>query len=237
MTDIPSNSVRFVKLHLRNYGIFLGSNELNFDRHRTLILGRCGTGKTTIVNALAHLGPAQGVKVHIHAKHPEMSVEVVTKGNRKLVNEYSSVIFLSCEFTELPMFNQKAPFTAILDHQNLEAVRTEAREIFQTVLHRKPWKLEPHKDLIPRTMAAGERVCLGYAFAFAIRKVLNLDLPVVLDSPYGRLDSEKRQAVRAFLKDQPCQQILLGSELEFDEEDKPHYVLDYTKGYSRARSQ
>lgn len=237
MTDIQSNSVRFVKLHLRNYGIFLGSNELNFDRHRTLILGRCGTGKTTIVNALAHLGPAQGVKAHIHAKHPEMSVEVVTKGNRKLVNEWRSVIFLSYEFTELPMFNQETPFTGILNHQCLEAVRTEAREIFQTVLHRKPWKLEPHKDLITRTMSAGERVCLGYAFAFAIRKVLNLDLPVVLDSPYGRLDSEKRQAVRAFLKDQPCQQILLGSELEFDEEDKPHHVLDYKKGYSRARSQ
>lgn len=236
MTDIQSNSVRFVKLHLRNYGIFSGSNELNFDRHRTLIVGSCGTGKTTIVNALAQLGPAKGVKANVHVKHPEMSVEVVTKGNRKLVNEYSSLIFLSEEI-ELSMFNQEAPFAGILNHQNLEAVRTEAREIFQTVLHRKPWKLEPHKDLITRTMATGERVCLGYAFAFAIRKVMNLDLPVVLDSPYGRLDSEKRQAVRAFLKDQPCQQILLGSELEFDEEDKPHYVLDYTKGYSRARSQ
>lgn len=237
MTDIPSNSVRFVKLHLRNYGIFLGSNEFNFDRHRTLIFGRCGTGKTTIVNALAQLGPTKGVKANIHAKNPEMSVEVVTKGNRNLVNEFSSVIFLSCEHTELPVFNQEAPFTGILNHENLEAVRTETREMFQTVMHQKPWKLEPYKDLILRTMAAGERVCLGYAFAFAIRKVLNLDLPVVMDSPYGRLDSEKRQAVRAFLKDQPCQQILLGSELEFDEEDKPHYVLDYTKGYSRVRSQ
>lgn len=237
MTDIPSNYVRFVKLHLRNYGIFLGSNEFNFDRHRTLILGRCGTGKTTIVNALAQLGLAQGVKAHIHAKHPEMSVEVVTKGNRKLVNEWNSVIFLSYEFTELAMFNQEALFTGILNHQYLETVRTEAREIFQTMLYRKPWKIESHKDLSPRTMAAGERACLGYAFAFAVRKVLNLDLPVVLDSPYGRIDSEKRQAVRAFLRDQPCQQILLGSELEFDEEDKPHYVLDYTKGYSRARSQ
>jgi energy-coupling factor transporter ATP-binding protein EcfA2 len=234
MTDIQSNSVCFVKLHIRNYGVFLDSNEINFDRHQTLILGKCGTGKTTIVNALVQLGPVKGVKGQTHAKHPEMSVEVMTKGNRKLVNEYSSVIALSFESTELPVFSEEAPFTSILNRENLEAVRTEARKIFQTMLYRKPWKIESHKDLSLFTMAAGERVCFGYAFAFAVRKVLNLDLPVVLDSPYGRIDSEKRKAVRAFLKDQPYQQILLGSELEFDDEDKPHYVLDYAKGYSRV---
>ena len=232
MVDIEFNSVHFIKLHLRNYGVFLGSNELNFDRHQTFILGRSGTGKTTIVNALAQLGPAQGVKANSHALNPEMSVEVVTKGNRKLVNEYGSVIFLSCESTELPMFNMDAPSTGILSRQNWEAVRDGAREIFRTMLHRKPWKIEPHKDLSPGTMAAGERVCLGYAYAFAVRKVLSLDLPVVLDSPYSRLDSQLRHAVRAFLQEQPYQQILLGVESEFDEEGKLDYVLDYINDYS-----
>jgi ABC-type glutathione transport system ATPase component len=231
MADIPSKSVRFVKLHLRDYGIFLGSNELNFDRHRTLIVGMGGTGKTTIVNALAHLGPVKGVKAHHDANHTEMTVEVTTKGNRNLVNEYSSSIFLCCEFPELPAFNQETP---ILSHQNLETVRAEARAIFHTLLSRKTGEREVHKDLNPGTMAAGERVCLGYAHAFAVRKVLNLDLPIVLDSPYSRLDSELRHGVRAFLKEQPYQQILLGHEFEFNEEDKPHYTLDYTKGYSRA---
>jgi ABC-type nitrate/sulfonate/bicarbonate transport system ATPase subunit len=219
MTDIPSNSVRFVKLHLNNYGIFLGSNELNFDHHRTLIVGMGGTGKTTIVNTLAQLGPATGVEANIHADPPEMSVEVVTKGNRNLIKEYSSVIFLSEELKELPMPDQ-------------EAIRTEAWETLQTMLHRKYWNVDTHKDFIPQTMAAGERVCFGYAYAFAVRKALNLDLPVVLDSPYTRLDSELRQRVSSFLKDQPCQQILLGGVSEFNEKDKPHYVLDYTKDYS-----
>jgi ABC-type thiamine transport system ATPase subunit len=219
MTDIQSNSVRFVKLHLRNYGIFLGSNDLNFDRHRTLIVGMNGTGKTTIVNALAQLGSVKGVKAHIRTKHSEMSVEVVTEGNRKLVNEYNSLIFLSEELRELPIPDQAA-------------VRTEAWETLQTMLHRKYWNIDTYKDFTPPTMAAGERVCFGYAYAFAVRKVLNLDLPVVLDSPYARLDSDLRQRVSAFLKDQPCQQILLGGESEFNEKDKPHYVLDYTKDYS-----
>ena len=31
----PSNSIRFVKLHLHNYGAFLGSHDFLFDQHRT----------------------------------------------------------------------------------------------------------------------------------------------------------------------------------------------------------
>ncbi len=231
MIDIPSNYVRFVKLHLRDYGIFSGSNELNFDRHRTLIIGMGGTGKTTIVNVLAALGPAKGVKANVDAENHEMSVGVVTKGNRKLVNEYGSLIFLPKEI-ELSMLSQEVPLAGILNDKQRKTVRDESREILQTVLCRNTRKIELHKDLNPWTMTAGERVCFGYAYVFALRKVLNLDLPVVLDSPYGRLDSEKRHAVCSFLKEQSCQQILLGSELEFDEEDKPHYVLDYQKCYS-----
>jgi energy-coupling factor transporter ATP-binding protein EcfA2 len=232
MTDIQSNSVRFVKLHLRDYGIFLGSNELNFDRHRTVIVGRGGTGKSTIVNALAKLGPVKGVKAHVHAENPEMSVEVMTEGNRNLVNEYSRLIFIDCEYNGLPIFGQENPFAGILNHQQWEPVRDEAREIFQAMLFHKPLKMESRKDFNLQTMAAGERICLYYAYTFAFRRVMNLDLPIVLDSPYDRLNTEHRSAVRAFLKEQPCQQILLGSEYQFDKEDKPRYMLDYTKDYS-----
>jgi hypothetical protein len=69
-------------------------------------------------------------------------------------------------------------------------------------------------------MSIGERVCLGYAYAFAIRKVLNLGLPIVFDSPYRVLDARLRKGVQTFLKKQACQQILLGIESEFLKEDK-----------------
>jgi predicted PP-loop superfamily ATPase len=102
------------------------------------------------------------------------------------------------------------------------------------MLSRKTWKIEAHKDLNPNTMAAGERICLGYAYSFAVRKVLNLNLPAVFDAPYGRLDEELKQVIRAFVKEQPCQQVILGSVLEFGEQDKPDYILDYKDDYSRV---
>jgi ABC-type nitrate/sulfonate/bicarbonate transport system ATPase subunit len=162
-----------------------------------------------------------------------MSVEVFTEGNRDLIKKYSSVIFLPCKTTELLPFNKKKPVTDIINHQNSEAIKAEARKYLQTMLSRKLGIIESHKDLNPYIMAAGERICLNYAYAFAVRKVLNLDLPLVMDSPYGLLDDELRDSVHEFLKEQPYQQIMLGTENEFQEEDGPHYILDYRNGYSK----
>jgi len=225
MQELILNSVRFIKLYLRDYGVFLGSNEIDFDQKRTLIIGCGGTGKTTIFNALANLGPAIEVKPHFQAKSHEMSVEVVTEGNRNLIKEYSRLIFLDDESIYSNMFNNEDPFIDILDHQQLKAVKDEAREIFQTILYRTPWEIEAHKDLKFNAMAAGERICLGYAYTFAVRKVLNLDLPIVFDEPYARIDLLLKQKLNTFLQNQPCQQIILRHKDTHSKEDKTHYIL------------
>jgi len=70
MQEPYSNSVRFVKLRHKNYGVFLGSNEIHLDHQRTLIVGSGGTGKTIIVNVLANSALAKGMKPHFKAKSP-----------------------------------------------------------------------------------------------------------------------------------------------------------------------
>ena len=219
------NTVRFEKLSLHNYGIFHGSNDFVFNRQRTLIVGAGGTGKTTIMNALDNLGTAPGVKPYFGADSQETYVTVSTYGNPELVKKYGSVIFLGGEFRSS---DQEALFADVLDEQCRIAIKDEARTIFCTLLERKPWKLKAHRDLDSNMMAVGEMVCLSFAFAFAVRKALNLDLPVVLDNPYGCLDSKLTASVSAFLGQQECQQILLLSETEYAmiyEGNDVHYKL------------
>ncbi len=45
MTKTVFNSVRFVKIRLVDYGIFRGSNTIEFKKHQTLICGMGGTGR------------------------------------------------------------------------------------------------------------------------------------------------------------------------------------------------
>jgi hypothetical protein len=225
---VKLNSVRIEKLSLRDYGIFSDMNEIMFDSRRTLIIGGGGTGKTTIFNALVNLGPAKRITAHMHAEHPEMSVEVEISGNRTLIKDYRNIIFLNGESVCL--------FANSFYDQTLNTLEDETRAIFQTILHHKSHKIKMHRNLSPKLMAAGERSCLGYAVVFALRKIRDLDVPVVMESPYGLMDMETRTGFSEFLKNEPCQQILLGTETEFMEvEDKPHYLLEYSNGNSRVR--
>ncbi len=225
------NSVRFERMCLHNYGAFLGAKEFIFDEQRTLIIGRNGTGKTTIMKALANLGPAQGVKPHLGTNPPEMSVIVSTRGNRELVKKYESVIFFDGESLNemIESTYQEAVLADVLSDQHRNAIKDEEQIIFQAITKNKPWIIEAHRhrDQTIGGMPGSERICLGYSFVFAVRKVLNLNLPIVIDNPYGCIDSELRDGLHAFLRQQKCQQILLLNEFEYIEDgDDVHSQLD-----------
>jgi len=234
MNDLQSNAVLFVRMQLFDYCAFKGSNTIEFNRHRTMIIGDGGTGKTTIAQALAHLGPTNEIKANSLPKHSEMVAKVELQGDPQLIRKYGSIIFLDYESIRTLVNNQTFALAQIVERKKWNDVEDETRAIFAKLLFRKPLKIRVYQDLNVGLMSAGEKTSLGYAFVFAVRNVLNIDLPVVFDSPYGILDIELRQVLSAFLNEQSCQQILLGHREEFREEDKPHYTLDHTDGYSRV---
>jgi len=225
MQELHPNFVRFMKLSLNNYGVFKGSNVFVFDEHRTIITGAHGTGKTTIVNALANLGPVTGVERNIYSEVPEMSVDVVTTGDRNLIKSYKKLIFLDGHEPQMIMKNKEEVLSNILNNKDRVMIIDETKSIFRRLLVEKPHKIKLHSDLKPNLMAGGEHVCIGYAYIFAIRNVLGIDLPIVIDSPYGLLDPNLINGVREFLLEQSCQQILLSWDDEFTKEGEIQYNL------------
>ena len=219
------DTVRFEKISLDNYGIFQRSHDFVFNRQRTLIVGGDGTGRTTIMKALSNLGSLQELNSYPQAGSPEVSVNVSTSGNRKLVAKYGNLIFF--DSGEFARFGSSVLENTI-DDRNQDSIKDEVRSIFEALLQQKPWKIEEHTDLDPSSMAAGELICLGIAYRFAVRKILNLDLPVVFDGFYGSLDLELRNGVSAFLDHQECQQIFLLGESEYKcvfNKEEVHYTL------------
>jgi len=230
------NYLRFLKLRLRDYKIFGGLNDLQFNQHQTFIVGKGGTGKTIIVKTIENLGsPKIEQGTFTMRDQAVSSLVIVTKGNCDLIKKYRSFIFLNREsFENLAIYSHELKSGNSVPNRIQREIESKTRSIFQRILSFKPWKINLHSDYNVQVMAAGERICLNYAFIFAVREALELDVPVVFDSPYAMLDEELRQGMRNFLKAQPCQQILFGHECEFLDEEIPKYILVYVENHSHV---
>ena len=236
MKRTQSNYFRFVRLRLRGYKIFGSFNDFRFNQERTLIIGANGTGKTIIVEALESLGASRSTQpFRVVNSHGVSSVAVVTEGDCELIKKYRSLIFLNRESLEYLVTQRQDPVIKNMVPDSARGeVASKTREFFQSILSFKEGKLYTYRDLNPHIMAAGEKICFGFAFVFAVREALKLDIPVVLDSPYAMLDEVLRKGVRNFLESQSCQQILLGHECEFTEEEKPKYILVHVEDHSHV---
>lgn len=221
------NFFRYQKLRLHNYGIFRGDIEFVFDHQRTIIVGAGGTGKTTIVQALAKMGHVPSKRKNIHAIPGTMEVTFETLGNSRLAQEYSDIIFLNGE-DYASVLNGRGIFLLNSNAQVRQELKVLTRQYFLKMLRVKSSAAKAYEELQVTHMSAGERACLGLAHVFAIRKLFQVDLPLVLDSPYAPLDLRMTKGVIDFLKEQPCQQIILLSEHESVEEDAAAYRLPLT---------
>lgn len=209
--DIGSKAwARFKSVKLDDHKVFKGSNEIEFNRHMTVIAGPGGSGKTMIFNLLAAMGP-----------------EVETEGNREILRKYGRFFFIGPEKCEPGPGD--APWNCIPCGGHRFGAEVLARDMFSEMLALKPEKARLHSNLDPSIMAAGEERCLRYAETFAALQVIKMDLPVVIDSPFGMLDAELRRGVSAFLRRQPRQIVLLCLVSEFVVTEKPDYLLEVNR--------
>ncbi len=218
MQKLNNDFVQFEKLHILNYGIFQGSHDFIFDQGQTFIIGGNGTGKTTIVNAIE--------EYFSHDNKPDIvdfKVELYLSGNEELIEKYLKLVFLGCDTAIDLVENYDELFIDIIDIKLKHKIDEEVKNIYHIFI---PWDDRSLQDNISFSgMAMGNIVCSSYAIALACRKVLNINLPMIFDSPYGALDLIVRNNVKVYLHQQPYQQIFIGNESNFTEEDKIDYTL------------
>lgn len=206
---MQKNYLRFSKLELCNYGIFKGRHEISFERSITLFNASNGTGKTALVNALKHLGPAPGVKPHHSSCSGEMSVKVTTVGDTRLVEKYHDLIFME-PFTEddLLIWNSK-----VLDISLDKALKI----IKQTGVFFRQLKNGRSSDFSLFKLETGPLSVsaihmLMYSNILAQRKVLELDLPLVMRSPFSFLGSVTGRNLWELIQSEATQIILFSND-------------------------
>ena len=214
-----NNTVRFVRLLVRDYGHFRGLHQLTFNRHQTVIVGPSGSGRSTLADALVHLGPSSRVEAKESSSRSERLVDVVTEGNRELIDKYSDLVQLGADvhpWTSLGLPQDNG------EQENARVLREEARSAFATLYPRLKGRVLTNTN----GLSTAQRFLYSWATAFAARKVLRIDLPAIFDRPFVLLDYEARKRAMEFLESQPCQQILFVGEEELGQmAQRPHHTL------------
>jgi DNA sulfur modification protein DndD len=79
--------------------------------------------------------------------------------------------------------------------------------------------LGSHGDLQPGVLSAGERQLTALALLWALARAAGLPLPVVIDTPLGRLDAgHRKHVVERYLPAAGHQVVVLSTDTEIDEE-------------------
>jgi hypothetical protein len=124
-----------------------------------------------------------------------MGPETEMEGNLELMRKYGRFFFIGSEKNESDPGD--APWNGIPCGGHRFSAEIMTRDMFQEIVALKPGKARLHGDLDPSVMAGGEKRCLRYAETFAALQVIKMDLPVVIDSPFGMLDAELRKEIAA----------------------------------------
>lgn len=191
-----------------------------FNSKRTIIAGKNGTGKSTLVNYLSSLGGVDDSKINY---------SVLTEGDRLLIHKYSNLIFINYEHgVDIERNLPQEYVDSGLDIEN------EVSSILKVLLVEKPWNMGKCNVLNMHNLALGEHVCLSYAYIFAIRNLVNVTLPLVLDNPFGLLDRELRTGLSRYLNQDNSQQILLLTPSEYDDSLHLGNIAYTLNGFSHA---
>jgi DNA sulfur modification protein DndD len=111
------------------------------------------------------------------------------------------------ENTLASRFNELCRKETILDEVDIDA------ETFEVVLHRG------HETFGREELSAGEKQLFAIATIWALREVSGVPMPVIIDTPLGRLDDDHRSAmIQTYLPRASHQVMLLATDAEVDED-------------------
>jgi hypothetical protein len=233
--NASSGYCRFSRLAMRDYGVFRGFNELHFTPGLNVILGHNGSGKTTMLEALANPDSPPAPRAHLGMPNPRISVDVDTLGNPDLLRRHRDLVFLDEYWCSAAQRDSRAWRNSALADQ----LADEAKDIFlQFVPYRESaLKQRNMKDVLVRGFGAGETQLAALSYAFAARNALDLDLPLVMERPFSMLDCHHGEKLASYISQLPNQVILLMTESELSRGDgfQADWILSPQENYSYSR--
>jgi energy-coupling factor transporter ATP-binding protein EcfA2 len=199
-------------LDLLNYGKFKGFHSFRLSAAQNEIIGPNASGKTTIANALASLGPAPRVRMNLDATTKAMGARVEINGNPELLRCYRDLIQAGDSY-----LLRKTILNRLAGEHSFRSLEAKATAYFNRMIPQARNMLCRHDlDKILRlgVMGTANQSTAAYAFLFASRDALGIRLPLILDEPFSGMDLPTQHALSAILAPMETQVILLMTEYQ-----------------------
>ena len=166
-----------------------------------------GAGKTTILEALENCGSSPTRRPHLGIPDPKMSLEVETLGNPELLRRHRDLVFLN-EDSFVHLRREVPEWLRSDDPARLEE---DAKRIYLQWL---PYRESPLgrytlREVLWKGFGMGDIMMASLAYVFAARNQLGLDLPLVMERPFGMLDCYHGEKLASYISQLPNQVILL----------------------------
>ena len=208
----PGSFLRFDELTMHDHRIFRGFHAFSFGTARTEIIGSNGTGKSTIAELLATHDPADNGRTNVTLRVSPEGSESVLRRHRELVHVRDDYQLRTTMLRRLSA------------NPALSALEEAASEYILRFFPHAHVLLKRHRplDILKGAWGGyGTSVAAAWAFLLAERDTVNYRLPLVLDDPFGSMDSELRRAFSALVSPLETQVILLTSEYQLRDSGWP----------------
>ena len=202
--------IKSVKLSYYNQFI---NERIDLGNNLNLIIGESGTGKTILFNAL------------------QESIDNNIKGVEILAEDFSPIETKSMMFINSTVEADLKPYEDYAEKNKIPKEKLDANvgKIFKDLSGNALNVKDPLQKL-----SLGERLLVIYSYVFAIRKILGLDIPLIIYGPITPLDKEKTQVLFKYLTKSKEQIVLFmlpneGERITLpDKERKPkNFLLQY----------
>ena len=163
------------------------NERIDLGNNLNLIIGEGGTGKTILFNAL------------------QESIDSNIKGVEILADDFSPIETKSLMFINSAAEADLKPYQDYAKKNNIPKEKLDANvaKIYKDLSGNALNGKDPLREL-----SAGERLLVTYSHVFAIKKILGLDIPLIIYGPITPLDKEKTQVLFKYLTKSKEQIIL-----------------------------
>ncbi len=234
MPDKIENECKLKKLTVEDYAIFKGKQEIEFstedNKKITAIVGKMGTGKTLLYNAIKTC-----FSLEISGTKISSNPIIDTTFDQRLISKENEWLFFVSEDTSQKIMIQNYGEVATYD---IIKRMNEFYRVYDTKKDVDCFEVDKDHNIYAKnhngltvTLAASEQTLANFTYILSVKKVCAGKSFLVIDGGLDRITNEKKKNIMNMITENSVQVIWFCTDVEYNQAEKDlvgkKYIIKY----------